>query len=142
MYNQIDLHKIDLVISPLIFKIQSKRHRKDFRWLFLVFLGFWDVVLGLWAQKPKKNKEKSSKIDVFLKSGWILQKRRGLYTFCMLYKQGCVETPKFFNCPLSELCKHSTSFLIGQLFFSKFLPSLPELSYSVTTLSLPKFKQE
>ena len=32
-------------ISPLIFKIQSKRRRKDinFRWLFLVYLGFWAV---------------------------------------------------------------------------------------------------
>ena len=53
--------------SPLIFKIQSKRHRKDinFQWLFLVFLCSWVVFLGFWAQKRKNIRKSHRKLMSF-----------------------------------------------------------------------------
>ena len=57
----------EVYYSPLIFKIQSKRRQKDinFRWLFLVFLGFWVVFLGFWAQKPKNTRKSPRKLMSF-----------------------------------------------------------------------------
>ena len=60
--------------SPLIFKIQSKRHRKDinFRWLFLVFfvrnLKTQGKVIKSWClfgQKPKNTRKSHRKLMSF-----------------------------------------------------------------------------
>ena len=71
--------------SPLIFKIQSKRHQKDitFQWLFLVFfvrnLKTQGKVIKSWClfgQKPKNTRKSHRKLMSFQRLlDWILKMR-------------------------------------------------------------------
>ena len=74
-------------VAPSSSKFNPKRHRKDinFRWLFLVFLGFWTKKPKITTQKPKNARKSHRKLMSFQSLlDWIL-KMRGVLTCSYLF---------------------------------------------------------
>ena len=64
--NTVDIKEINCTVPHSSSKFNPKDSEKTSkRWLFLVFLDFWVVFLGFWAQKPKNTIKSHRKLMSF-----------------------------------------------------------------------------